>query len=94
MHFENLGPLLILWPLVVALAASLAGFVYFERSRRTRASREGEERVRRYWIAEYAYRAKMKASEWIFGARTPRLTYQGPPLGGPAPARSKAKRRK
>jgi hypothetical protein len=80
MHLENLAPLLKLWPLALVLLIGLAAWVWVERGRHRREMRQAVLRDRRYWAAEFAYRARLRAKEWLTGTRTPRLTYQGPPL--------------
>ncbi len=80
MHLDNLSPLLRLWPLVVILTAGLLAFYLFESGRRARDQRRILERDRKYWLAEFAYRARMRAREWLTRTKTPRLTYQGPPI--------------
>lgn len=92
MHLENLAPLLGLWPLFVLLLIGIAVLVWFERGRDRRDMRQADLRNRRYWAAEYAYRARLRAKAWLTGTKTPRLTYHDPALADKAPA--KRKRRK
>lgn len=93
MHLENLAPLLRLWPLFVLLAAGFVAFYLYESRRRARDQRRVLERDRKYWLAEFAYRARLRAREWLTRTKTPRITYQGPPIDSPA-RRPKARRRK
>jgi hypothetical protein len=86
MHFGNLAPLLRLLPLFGMMVAALGGFLGSERRRSKRRRRRHAEREKRYRAAELAYRAKMWVKEWLSGLRTPRLTYQGPPLAHDTPA--------
>lgn len=90
MHLENLAPLLGLLPLLVLFLLGLGGYLLFERARRRQEVVQANERERRYWLAEFAYRARLRAKEWVTRTKTPRLTYQGPPLE----PRPKAKRHK
>jgi hypothetical protein len=87
MHFGNLAPLLRLLPLLSSMVAALGGILWSERGRSKRRRRRHAERKKRYTAAELAYRARIWAQEWLRGLRTPRLTYQGPPLGCDTPAR-------
>jgi hypothetical protein len=93
MHLDNLAPLLVIWPLLILLPAGLAAYIWLERGRRRRDERRHEELERKYWIAELAYRARLRAREWFVRTKTPRLTYQGPSLAPDRRAR-KPKRRK
>ncbi|MGZ3173354.1 MAG: hypothetical protein ACXWJC_09915, partial [Croceibacterium sp.] len=65
----------------------------YESGRRARDQRRVLERDRKYWLAEFAYRARLRAREWLTRTKTPRLTYQGPPIEDQA-RRPKARRRK
>ena len=84
MHLENLVPLMPLWPLVALLLAGLGMMFWHGGCRRRGEARQKVDRDRRYWAAEFAYRARMRAKEWLTRTKTPRLTYQGPPLEVPA----------
>ena len=75
MYWENLSPLLPLLPVFLALAALFAGWVVMERLHRRRLGRRTEADVRRYWISEKAYQAKLRARAWLDRSRTPRLGY-------------------
>jgi hypothetical protein len=92
MHLENLAPLIALLPLVALLLLALGGFLLFDGGRRRRQVRRADDRERRYWMAELAYRARLRAKDWVTRTKTPRLTYQGPPLS--EQPQEKAKRRK
>ncbi|MGZ3171826.1 MAG: hypothetical protein ACXWJC_01925, partial [Croceibacterium sp.] len=74
MHLENLAPLLRLWPLFVFLAAGFVASYRYESGRRARDQRRVLERDRKYWLAEFAYRARLRAREWLTRTKTPRLT--------------------
>jgi hypothetical protein len=80
MHLDNLAPLLRLWPLLVLLLAGIGGYVWVAGSRLRRDARRHAEQERRYRIAELAYRGRMRVKQWLSRTKTPRLTYQGPPL--------------
>jgi hypothetical protein len=91
MHPENLLPLIRLLPLALVLAAGLAAFLWFERTRRKRDERRMIQREANYWKREMAYRVRMRVMDWLSRTKTPRLTYQGPPLTSQRP---KVRRRK
>jgi hypothetical protein len=80
MHLDNLLPLLRLWPLFALLLGGLAGYLWVAGGRLRRDARRHSEQERRYRIAELAYRGRMWVKDWLSRTRTPRLTYQGPPL--------------
>ena len=92
MYLDNLAPLLHLWPLLPLLVIAVAAMLWQGGGRRRGGERDLAERDRLYWAAEFTYRARMRAKEWLTRTKTPRLTYQGPPIE--APARYSAKRRK
>jgi len=86
MHLENLLPLLAYWPIAAALAVLLGGLLFMERRHRMRERLRATANERRYWIAEMAYRARMRAREWLSGTRTLRITYQAAPAAEAAAA--------
>ena len=75
MYWENLAPLLPVLPFVGLLVAVLAGWGAMERLHRIRFNRQMDGDMRRYWIAEKAYQAKLRARAWIDRSRTPQLLY-------------------
>jgi hypothetical protein len=87
MHLSNLAPLAGVLPLLVLALLTLGAYLVVERVRRGHRVLQAEEADRRYWLAELAYRARMRAKEWVSRTKTPRLTYQGPPLAPPPKAR-------
>jgi hypothetical protein len=91
MHPENLLPLIGLWPLVVVMVVGFGAFLRFEGSRRKRDEQRMIHRERNYWKREMAYRVRMRVKDWLSRTKTPRLTYQGPPLSSQPP---KVRRRK
>ena len=93
MHLDNLLPLLRLWPLFALLIAGLVGYLWLASGRLRQEKRRHDAQERRYRVAEMAYRARMRVKDWLTGTRTPRLTYQGPPLE-PVEGRRKHRRRK
>jgi hypothetical protein len=80
MHLDNLLPLLRLWPLFVLLVAGLVGYLWLASGRLRQEKRRHDAQERRYRVAEIAYRARMRVKDWLTGTKTPRLTYQGPPI--------------
>lgn len=94
MHPENLLPLLRVLPLFVLIVIGLGAYLWFERGREKRQRRRRAERAKSYWLAEMAYRARLRAREWLSGTKTRRLTYQGPPLSPEKSAPRKLKRGK
>jgi hypothetical protein len=90
MHLENFARLVVFLPLFAFALLVLGSLLVFEKVRQRRQLRAANERQRRYWVAEFAYRARLRAKEWVTRTKTPRLTYQGPPLA----EQPKTKRRK
>jgi hypothetical protein len=91
MHPENLLPLIRLWPLVLVMVIGVGAFVWFESGRRKRDAQRMIQREKSYWQREMAYRVSMRVKTWLNRTKTPRLTYQGPPLSSQPP---KLRRRK
>ena len=79
MHWENLASLLPALPFLGGLLVLLAGWGVMERVHRMRLARRNEGDMRRYWLAEKAYQAKLRARAWLDRSRMPRLGYQPQP---------------
>lgn len=92
MHLDNLAPLLRLWPLAVLLAVTAVAYFWLSGNQHRRDKRRHSEQERRYRFAELAHRGRMRVRDWLSRTKTPRITYQGPPIERD-PAKASERRR-
>jgi antitoxin CptB len=86
MHWENLASLLPALPFIALLVVLLAGWGAMERIHRLRLVRQSDNDMRRYWLAEKAYHAKLRARAWLDRSRAPKLFYSPRPTDAPIAA--------